>query len=154
MVTYPNRPGANRPNFDNGNRPNFGDQNIENNLNINKANFNRKNNYLNRPTNLVGNINRPNWDNDKWGGNHGVWGNSNNVNINIDNRFKINNNYSYRPNHWGARPWWGANHSHSWHHGHWNYGYTTTITAGVHTTMMMTSAPASCGASRFGALET
>lgn len=75
MVTHRNRPGADRPDFGNGNRPNVGDQNIENNLNINKANYNRKNNYLNRPTNLVGNVNRPNWDNDKWGGNHGVWGN-------------------------------------------------------------------------------
>ena len=45
MVTYPNRPGANRPDFGSGNRPNFGNQNIGNNLNINKANFNRKNNY-------------------------------------------------------------------------------------------------------------
>ena len=126
MVTYPNRPGANnnrpnkRPNnwgngSGNGNNINSGNTYIKN------VNKNRKNTYLNRPANRPA-ANRD-WDNNRWGGNRGVWGNNTNVNIRINNNFRNSNNYSYRPNYWGARPWWGANDCHSWHHGHWNYGY-------------------------------
>ena len=48
-----------------------------------------------------------------------------NVNLNIDNNFRNNNNFAYRPNCWGARPWWGAGQCHGWHHGHWNYGWNS-----------------------------
>lgn len=77
---------------------------------------------LNRPTTLP--ANRRDWDSNRWGGNHGVWGN--NVNVNINNNFSLNNNFSYRPNHWGASPWWGASHCHTWHHGHWGYGWNNS----------------------------
>ncbi|MEO5917034.1 MAG: tetratricopeptide repeat protein [Luteolibacter sp.] len=118
MVTYPNRPGNNnnRGNGNgNGNNINSGNTYVKN------VNNNRKNTYLNRPSQLP--ARDRDWDNNRWGGNRGVWGNNNNVNIKVDNHFRNSNNYSYRPNYWGARPWWGAGSCHSWHHGHWNYGY-------------------------------
>ena len=150
MVTYPNRPGTDkpiRPGGDNrpnpGNRPDLGNRptrpdgdgpdrvNIGNggnrfdnskNVRIENVNVNRRNNGLNRPATLpAGNRN---WNN-QWGGNRGVWGNNNNINININNNFRYNNNFSYRPNYWGARPWWGAGNCHGWHHGHWNYGWNS-----------------------------
>jgi hypothetical protein len=130
MVTYPNRPGNNNNRPGNNNRPNnWGNGNGNgNNINsgntyIKNVNKDRKNTYLNRPSTLpAGNRD---WDNNRWGGNRGVWGNNNNVNIRIENNFRYNNNYSYRPNYWGARPWWGAGDCHGWHHGHWNYGYNS-----------------------------
>lgn len=124
MVTYPNKPSnklpGDRMNIDRD-KINFGDRN---NIHIDKINVGRRNFGLNRPTTLP--ANKRDWDNNKWGGNNGVWGNGNNVNINIDNNFRVNNNFSYRPNAWGARPWWGAGHCHSWHHGHWGYGWNSS----------------------------
>ncbi len=130
MVTYPNRPGNNNNNRPgNNNRPNWGNGNgngntiNSGNTYIKNVNKDRKNTYLNRPANRpAGNRD---WDNNRWGGNRGVWGNNNTVNIHVDNNFRYNNNYSYRPNYWGARPWWGASSCHTWHHGHWNYGYNS-----------------------------
>jgi tetratricopeptide (TPR) repeat protein len=157
MVTYPNRPGNNkpdRPNLGGGDRPNLGDRdrpnlgdrdgpdrinigkgdndrnrfNIDNsrdrnNIHIDKVNVGRRNVGLNRPSTLP--ARNRDWDNNRWGGNRGVWGNNNNINVNINNNFRHNNNYSYRPNYWGARPWWGAGNCHGWHHGHWNYGWNS-----------------------------
>jgi len=126
MVTYPNRP-QNRPtggrdpiNIWNQNRPNFGNNNF---VHIDKVNIGRRNVGLNRPATLPA-VAR-NWDNDRWGGNRGIWG-GNNVNININNNFSYSNNFSYRPNYWGASPWWGASHSHHWHHGHWSHGWNSS----------------------------
>lgn len=59
---------------------------------------------LNRPGNRPGN--RPNFNN-------------NNINVNIRN----NASWSYRPNYWGSRPWWGSSHHHHWHHGSWCHGW-------------------------------
>lgn len=122
MVTYPNRPDK-RPNIDRD-KINVGDRNNldlgdRKRVNIENVNIGGRNVGLNRPSTLP--ANRRDWDNNRWGGNHGVWGN--NVNININNNFRHNNNFSYRPNYWGARPWWGAGHCHTWHHGHWGYGW-------------------------------
>jgi len=119
MVSYPNRPDK-RPNIDRD-KVNIGDCNR---VNIDNVNIGRRNVGLNRPSTLPARTR--DWDNNKWGGNRGVWGNNNNVNINIDNNFRYNNNFSYRPNYWGARPWWGAGHCHSWHHGHWGYGWNSS----------------------------
>lgn len=139
-----NRPGNNRPDRDGPDRVNTGDRggnrtNIDNsrdrnnnrfgnnnrNVHIDNVNVGRRNNGLNRPGTLP--ADRRNWDNNRWGGNRGVWGNQVNIqnNIRIDNNFRNNNNYAYRPNAWGARPWWGAGECHGWHHGHWNYGYSS-----------------------------
>ena len=135
-----NRPDRDRPDRDGPDRVNIGNSrdrlNIDNsrdrnrfdnskNVHIDKVNINRRNNGLNRPgTRPAG---KRDWDNNKWGGNRGVWGNNVNIqnNIHIDNNFRHNNNFSYRPNYWGGRPWWGAGDSHSWHHGHWNYGWNS-----------------------------
>lgn len=124
MVTYPNRPDKGRPNRIDHNQINYNKYNNRNNIHIDKVNVGRRNVGLNRPATLPANR-RPNWDNNRWGGNRGVWGNNNNVNIRINNNFRYNNNYSYRPNYWGARPWWGAGTCHTWHHGHWGYGYNS-----------------------------
>jgi tetratricopeptide (TPR) repeat protein len=130
MVTYPNKPGKDRPdrnnNFNTGDRNNIKIDNSRNrgDVNIKNVNVNRRNTNLNRPDNVIGRNNRD-WDNNRWGGNRGVWGNNNNINVNIDNNFRRTNNFSYRPNYWGARPWWGAGNYHSWHHGHWGYGYNS-----------------------------
>ena len=118
MVTYPNKP-TTRPAI--GQRP-VNPGNI-NQINLNKINLNRHNTVLQRPATLPAGSIR--WDNNRWGGNHGIWGNNNNVQININNNFFQNNNFSYRPNYWGARPWWGAGSCHSWHHGHWSYGWNS-----------------------------
>ena len=123
MVTYPNRPGGNtRPGGNNIiNRPS---------LDLTQVNIGGHNNGLTRPSTLP--ANRPNWNNNQWGGNHGVWGNNNqinignNVNINVNNNFYNNNNFAYRPNYWGARPWWGASTCHNWHTGHWGYSYSSS----------------------------
>jgi tetratricopeptide (TPR) repeat protein len=152
MVTYPNRPGKDRPNYGGANRPNvgnigntnignigntnignIGNTNIGNinrpsvgninNVHIDKVNVGRQNLGLNRPATLPA-ANR-NWDNNRWGGNRGVWGNNNNINVNVNNNFYQNNNFSYRPNYWGARPWWGASTCYPWHYGHWNYGWNS-----------------------------
>lgn len=117
MVSYPNRPDK-RPNI-NRDKINIGDRNR---VNIDKVNIGRRNVGLNRPVTLPARAR--NWDNNRWGGNHGVWGNNNNININ--NNFINNNNFSYRPNYWGARPWWGAGSCHNWHHGHWGYGWNSS----------------------------
>lgn len=109
-VTYPTRPGINRPGV--VNRPN---------INVNRPNVNINRPVINRP-----NLNvrpRPEWNN-KWGNNWGHWGGGNKVNnIHINNNFHNNLNWSYRPNYWGNRPWWGAGAYHPWHHGNWNYGW-------------------------------
>jgi len=127
MVTYPNRPAnklpGDRPNIDRD-KINVGDRN---NIHIDNINVGRRNVGLNRPSTLPAKTR--DWDNNKWGGNNGIWGNGNNignnVNINIDRNFQMNNNFSYRPNYWGANPWWGAGHCHTWHHGHWGYGWNS-----------------------------
>jgi tetratricopeptide (TPR) repeat protein len=148
MVSYPNRPGKDRPNVGgrpvpgNGIRPNGGlagvgggnDRNRVNigsggnrtNVHIDKVNVGRRNVGLNRPDNLP--ARNRDWNTSKWGGNQGVWGNQVNINNNvrINNNFRRNVNYSYRPNYWGARPWWGANTCHTWHHGHWGYGWNSS----------------------------
>jgi hypothetical protein len=154
MVSYPDRPGKDKPNL-----PNLGDgrgddkiniggrnDNDRNKLNvggrgddkiniggdrnsvhIDNVNVGRRNVGLNRPSTLP--AKSRNWDNKQWGGKNSVWGNNvnigNDVNINIDNNFRRSNNFSYRPNYWGARPWWGAGQCHTWHHGHWGYGYNS-----------------------------
>jgi hypothetical protein len=133
MVSYPNRPDngkPNRPNIGGSDRPNIGGNdgnkiNVgdRNNIHIENVNVGRHNVGLNRPSTLP--AKSRDWDNNKWGGNRGVWGNNNNVNVNINNNFRYNNNFAYRPNYWGARPWWGAGSCHGWHHGHWNYGYNS-----------------------------
>jgi len=119
MVTYPNRPDK-RPDIDRD-KINLGDRN---NVNINKVNIDRRNMGLNRPATLP--AGKRDWDNNRWGGNKGIWGNNNNVNIKINNNFRYSNNFSYRPNYWGPRPWWGASHCHHWHHGHWGYGWNSS----------------------------
>jgi tetratricopeptide (TPR) repeat protein len=123
MVSYPNRPDKGKPG-----RPNIGNDRINigdrNKVHIDKVNIGRRNVGLNRPSTLPARTR--DWDNNRWGGNRGVWGNNNDININIDNNFRYNNNFSYRPNYWGARPWWGAGHCHHWHHGHWGYGWNSS----------------------------
>lgn len=127
MVTYPNRPTnklpGDRTNIDRD-KINVGDRN---NIHIDKINVDRRNFGLNRPSTLPAKTR--DWDNNKWGGNNSVWGNrvniGNSVNINVDRRFQVNNNFSYHPNYWGANPWWGAGHCHTWHHGHWGYGWNS-----------------------------
>ena len=120
--------GRDRLNFDNSrdrNRIGNNKFDISKNVRIDNVNVNRRNIALNRPgTRPAG---KRDWDNNRWGGNRGVWGNDINIqnNIRIDNKFRTNNNFSYRPNYWGARPWWGAGESHGWHHGHWNYGWNS-----------------------------
>jgi tetratricopeptide (TPR) repeat protein len=153
MVTYPNRPDKGKPSLPgigggNGsglvdrsrpgnNKPSIIDRNPVNRdkLNIGDRNYThieninvgRKNVGLNRPSTLRND--RHDWNPNKWGGNNSVWGNKvnigNNVNININNSFRNNNNFAYRPNCWGARPWWGASNHHHWHHGHWGYGWNS-----------------------------
>jgi hypothetical protein len=117
MVSYPNRPDK-RPNIDRD-KVNIGDRNR---VNIDNVNIGRRNVGLNRPSTLPARTR--DWDNNKWGGNRGVWGN-NNVNINVNNNFFQSNNFACRPNYWGARPWWGAGQCHTWHHGHWGYGWNS-----------------------------
>lgn len=118
----------NRVNIDKDrNRVNIDNSRDRNKVHIDNVNVGRRNVGLNRPSTLP--ANKHNWDNNKWGGNKSVWGNhnniGNNVNININNNFRNNNNFAYRPNCWGARPWWGAGNCHGWHHGHWNYGWNS-----------------------------
>jgi hypothetical protein len=98
MVTYPSRPGMGTGGRGPGN--------------------------LNRPSTLP--ANRGNWNNNQWGGNRGVWGNGNNINININNNFRNNYNFAHNPGYWGNRPWWGAGNCHGWHHGHWGYGWSSS----------------------------
>lgn len=82
---------------------------------------------IKRPAQLP--VHKPAWGN-KWG----KWGQWNRPvrpggkvviinNITINNNFRKNLNWGYRPNYWGTRPWWNANHNHHWHHGSWNYGW-------------------------------
>lgn len=141
MVTYPKNPGKGKPagqlpgiGGGNNNRANIGNGNNNNRLNVNKGgnnvhignvNVGRKNVGLNRPSNFP--ADKRNWNSNRWGGNTGVWGNnvSINNNVQINNNFRKNYNYAYRPNSWGARPWWGANTYHTWHHGSWGYGWNS-----------------------------
>jgi tetratricopeptide (TPR) repeat protein len=93
-------------------------------------NLTRPGGSLNRPGgNTLPDLNinnRPGWGND-WGnlnrpGNRPNFNNNlnnNNINVNIRN----NASWSYRPNSWGSRPWWGSHHHHHWHHGRWCYGW-------------------------------
>ena len=151
MVSYPNRPGSKNPSrpslpgmgngrdkINNGKinvgdrKVNVGDRKVnigdrKNTINIGEVNVGGRNKGLSRPSNLIGNNNKRDWNNNnnkRWNNNK-IWGNNNNVNIKINNNFRGNNNFSYRPNYWGARPWWGASSYHSWHHGHWNHGWNS-----------------------------
>jgi tetratricopeptide (TPR) repeat protein len=117
MVTYPSRPDK-RPDISRD-KINIGDRNR---VDIGNVNVNRVNVDLKRPSNFSSSNRK--WDNQNWGGNRGVWGNT--VNVKINNNFRYNNNFSYRPNYWGARPWWGASQVHYWHHGHWSYGWNSS----------------------------
>jgi len=140
MVTYPDRPNnklpgdltkIDRDKIKVGDRTNINRDKINvgdrNNVHIDQVNIDRRNVALNRPSTLPAKTR--DWDTNRWGGNNSVWGNrvniGNDVNINIDRRFQVNNNFSYRPNYWGANPWWGAGHCHTWHHGHWGYGWNS-----------------------------
>ncbi|MEP4079623.1 tetratricopeptide repeat protein [Haloferula sp.] len=114
MVSYPNKPKV-------GNNNRVG--NNRGNNYINNVNVGGRNKGLNRPSTLP--ANKRNWNSNKWGGNRGVWGNNNNINVNINNNFRRNNNFAYRPNCWGGRPWWGAGGAHRWHHGHWGHGWNS-----------------------------
>jgi len=95
--------------------------------------LNRPGGGIMRPDNTLPNITRPG-NRPEWGNEWGNWGNwnrpgnrpnfnnnfnNNNININIGN----NNNWSYRPNYWGSRPWWSSRHHHHWHHGSWCHGW-------------------------------
>lgn len=126
----PERPGGNnrpsivdRGDINIGNRPNIGGGDR---VNIGNVNIGGRNQGLNRPATRP--VDRRDWDANRWGGNNSVWGNNvniggNNVNVRVNNNFRRNNNFACRPNYWGARPWWGAANYHSWHHGHWGYGW-------------------------------
>lgn len=97
-------------------------------VNIGSVNVGGRNNGLNRPATRL--ADQRDWDANRWGGNNSVWGNDvnisgNNVNVRVNNNFRRNNNFACRPNYWGARPWWGAGNYHSWHHGHWGYGWNS-----------------------------
>ncbi|MEK7952854.1 tetratricopeptide repeat protein [Luteolibacter soli] len=64
----------------------------------------------------------------KWG-NWGKWSNATQsglVNAAVINRnYRCAVNWSYRPNCWGANPWWASTACHrSWYCGHWNYGWS------------------------------
>ena len=138
-VNYP-RPG-NRPGYGNnnniGNRPGFGNNNTVNRPGSGNTIINNRPVTINRPNINTRPVTKPSWDNNKWG-NWGNWnsrpgynrpgfGNNvnigNNVNVNINNNFNKFHNWGYKPNYWGSRPWWNANHCHGWHHGCWNYGW-------------------------------
>lgn len=134
-VTRPgnnNRPGVTRPgnNVRPGVNPAHRRPTVINRpqVNIGQVNVGGRNVGISRPSTLPAQR-RNNWNTNRWGGNRGVWGNhvnvGNNVNINVNNRFYNNNNYACRPRYWGARPWWGTSYYHGWHHGHWNYGWST-----------------------------
>ncbi|MBK1880916.1 tetratricopeptide repeat protein [Luteolibacter pohnpeiensis] len=128
MVTYPKHPSNKKPGdtikFD---RDKINISRDRNNLHIDQINIGRRNVGLNRPNTLP--ARKPDWNPNKWGGNKGVWGNrisvGNDINIKIDRHFQNNQNFSYRPDYWGSRPWWGAGAYHDWHHGHWNYGWNS-----------------------------
>ncbi len=140
MVTYPDRP--DKPKRPNRKRPGNGNKNdinsgnqgsgnrvtIDNSrdrdIHVDKVNVKRRNVALNRPASRP--RDRANWDRERWGGKKSVWGkrfNNNDIDIDIEQNFQRSHNYSYRPDYWGSRPWWGAGQNHRWHHGHWNYGW-------------------------------
>jgi tetratricopeptide (TPR) repeat protein len=141
MVTYPTRPGNGKPGRPGivdrpatlpapGTRPGIGDRpgigNRPGGGNLPGIGHRPGGGYrpsLSRPSTRP--IKDRDWNSNKWGGNHGIWGNGNQINIKINNKFKNSYNYSYRPNYWGGRPWWGAGHCHRWHHGHWGYGWNS-----------------------------
>jgi tetratricopeptide (TPR) repeat protein len=138
-ITRPdlNRPGGstNRPEL---NRPGGGITRPDvsrPNSNINRPDLNRPGGGIMRPDNTIPNINRPG-NRPEWGNEWGNWGNwnrpnnrpgnrpnFNNNNININTNIRNNNNWSYRPNYWGSRPWWSSRHHHHWHHGTWCNGW-------------------------------
>ncbi len=69
---------------------------------------------------------RPNRDRDRDINNIGNRVNiGNDINVNIDNDFRRNWNYSTNRRHWGSSPWWGHPQHNNWHHGHWhgNWGH-------------------------------
>ncbi len=127
MVTYPNRPGTGKPGRPStlpapGTRPGGGTRPGSGTLpGIGHRPGSGYRPGLSRPSQKP--ARKRDWDRNKWGGNRGIWGSNNKVNIKINNNFKNSYNYSYRPNYWGGRPWWGASTCHKWHHGHWNYGW-------------------------------
>ncbi len=101
-----NRPGSNRPG---GNRP--VQRPGQNTRPIQRPDFNRPGN--NRPGS--GNNNR--W----WSGGRNNIGNK--VNININNNFQKNLNWSTNRRHWGYNPWWNRPATRPWYGGSWNCGW-------------------------------
>jgi tetratricopeptide (TPR) repeat protein len=84
---------------------------------------------LSRPVDRTGVLSRPAAldpvTRQKWG-NWGKWS-ANRQSAVVDaalisRNYRCAVNWSYRPNCWGASPWWTANACHrSWYHSHWNY---------------------------------
>ncbi len=129
----PDRPGGgNRPSIVDRGDFNLGNRPIQigggNQVNLGDVNVGGRNLALNRPATRP--VERRDWDANRWGGNNSVWGNNvnisgNNINVRVNNNFRTNNNFACRPDYWGARPWWGAANYHTWHHGHWGYGWNS-----------------------------
>ncbi len=118
-VVYPSRvtKPANRPSQNvnvNNNRPNHP---------AHHANHPRPKSVSQITTNT--NINQ-NWGN-QWNNNSTtIWNNKRVVNnrpVVINYNFQQSQNYAYRPECWGSRPWWSSSTYHTWHHGSWNYGW-------------------------------
>ena len=131
-VVYPNQvtKPANRPN----NNVNITNVN-NNNINSNNKRPNHPAHYTNRarPKNVNQittntNINQ-NWGNQWNNTSTTIWNNNRVVNnrpVTINANFQNSQNYAYRPNCWGSRPWWSSSTYHTWHHGSWNYGWNNT----------------------------
>lgn len=41
----------------------------------------------------------------------------------INSNYRRSLNWSYRPGYWGSRPWWSSRACHTWHRGHWHFGW-------------------------------
>lgn len=132
-VIYPKPPKPDRPNGGNNNRP--GDHRPDHKPNI-------------RPGQNTKPVKRPVFDNDKIGNNSGNnsnnknnWWNSGNnsnnrvtvvnnknvyrgdKNVQINNNFKQNVNWSTNQKNWGYNPWWNRPATRPWYGGSWNCGW-------------------------------
>ena len=109
-----NRPGTgNRPGVGNrpgGIRPGAVTRPGQNTRPIQRPNFN------NRPGN-----NRPGGNNNWWSGGRNNIGNK--VNVNINNNFQRNLNWSTNRRNWGYNPWWNRPATRPWYGGSWNCGW-------------------------------
>lgn len=125
-----NKPGNNRPDHKPDIRPGKNTKPIRKPQFENKEiNVNNKNTNISNKNINVSNKNNNWWNSNKTVNNRNHYGNNNYnsgnryTQVNINNNFKNNVNWSTNHKNWGYNPWWNRPATRPWYGGSWNCGW-------------------------------